>query len=406
MKKTAFLLIQLTFQFHLAYGFLESFENSPLETCSVEKKSCQIHEDNLMNSLSGIEVEECRQLCFDLDDCKYFSHFGPKNYPIKNYCMLYSSCSILENCEDCYTEDKLCHGSCGRNIESTLEANIIEFKPDVVLEHSCKILCLDHPDCLYYTHYGKDNDHYPNLCVLLSDIQQPFQECDHCITSVPDCENNSYACKFTIDNENTFYDSYLSNSSETNVKFPLASNLACQATFLAIGPGGQGSRYYGGGSGNVEYVVIDISSSEYDVTIGGCAYPYQDHDICVTIPQGEAIIYVDQGETSSSHGGSGYSGGGGNSSKGGSNGSDGAGENGGSGSGMDISEISLEYFVLSPGDGGEPDGSDGGGGGGIIVDNYSPDSWEGKGFGGGGTGPYGDKYYGLPGTVLLEIKPK
>ena len=66
----------------------------------------------------------------------------------------------------------------------------------------------------------------------------------------------------------------------------------------------------------------------------------------------------------------------------------------------------MEYFVLSPGDGGEPDGSDGGGGGGIIVDNYSPDSWEGKGFGGGGTGPYGDKYYGLPGTVLLEIKPK
>ena len=93
MKKTAFLLIQLTFQFPLAYGFLESFENSPLGTCSVEKRSCQIHEDNLMNSLSGIEVEECRQLCFDLDDCKYFSHFGPKNYPIKNYCMLYSSCS-------------------------------------------------------------------------------------------------------------------------------------------------------------------------------------------------------------------------------------------------------------------------------------------------------------------------
>ena len=76
----------------------------------------------------------------------------------------------------------------------------------------------------------------------------------------------------------------------------MASNLACQATFVAIGPGGQGSRYYGGGSGNVEYVVIDISSSEYEVTIGGCAYPYQDHDICVTIPKGKAIICVDQGD--------------------------------------------------------------------------------------------------------------
>ena len=64
---------------------------------------------------------------------------------------------------------------------------------------------------------------------------------------------------------------------------------------------------YGGGSGYIKNVVIDISSSEYEVTIGGCAYPYQDHEICVRIPQGEAIIYVDQGETSSSHGGSGYS---------------------------------------------------------------------------------------------------
>ena len=96
MKKAAFLLIQLTFQFYLVYGFLEPFENSSLDTCSVEKRSCQIHEDNLMNSLSGIEVEECRQLCFDLNDCKYFSYFGPENYPLKDYCMLYSSCSLLE----------------------------------------------------------------------------------------------------------------------------------------------------------------------------------------------------------------------------------------------------------------------------------------------------------------------
>ena len=254
MKKAAFLLIQLTFQFYLVYGFLEPFENSSLDTCSVEKRSCQIHEDNLMNSLSGIEVEECRQPCFDLNDCKYFSYFGPENYPLKNYCMLYSSCSLLESCEDCYTEDKLCHGSCGRNIESTLEANVIEFKPDVLLEHSCKILCLDRTACII-----------PIMEKTMNTIPIFVFSSPICMTSVPDCENNSYACKFTINNENTFYDSYLFNSSETNVKFPLASNLACQATFVAIGPGGQGSRDYGGGSGNVEYVVIDISSSEYEV---------------------------------------------------------------------------------------------------------------------------------------------
>ena len=87
---------------------------------------------------------------------------------------------VLESCEDCYTEDKLCNGVCGRKLESKLDDNVIEFIPNVVLEHSCKILCLDDIDCLYYTHYGKDNDHYPDLCVLLSDIKAPFQECEHC----------------------------------------------------------------------------------------------------------------------------------------------------------------------------------------------------------------------------------
>ena len=62
----------------MAYGFLEAFENSPVDTCSVENRMCEIHEDNLISSISAIEVEECRQLCFDLDYCIYFSHFGPK----------------------------------------------------------------------------------------------------------------------------------------------------------------------------------------------------------------------------------------------------------------------------------------------------------------------------------------
>ena len=161
--------------------------------------------------------------------------------------MLFSTCSVLENCEDCYTEDKLCYGSCGRNLESKFDENVIEFVPDIVLEHSCKTLCLENTDCLYYTHFGKDNIHYPDLCVLLSDIKAPFQECEHCVTSVPDCKDSSYACKFTINNENTFYYSYAFTSSDNTVQFPLASKLACQAKFVAIGGGGRSISDYGGG---------------------------------------------------------------------------------------------------------------------------------------------------------------
>ena len=221
MEKTPLILVKLAFLFGLAQGLLEPFENSPIDTCSVEKRSCEIR-DNLIDTISGIKVEECRQLCFDMSGCKYFSHFGPNNYPISDYCMLFSTCPVLENCEDCYTEDKLCNGVCGRKLESKLDENVIEFIPNVGLEHSCKTLCLENTDCLYYTHYGKDNDHYPYLCVLLSDIKAPFQECEHCVTSVPDCKDSSYACKFTINNENPLHYSYVFTSSYTTIKFPLA----------------------------------------------------------------------------------------------------------------------------------------------------------------------------------------
>ena len=272
MVNTAFFFIQLFFLFYSVHGFQESYDIFPPDSCSVKNQACQIHADNLINSVNNIQVDECRQLCFEMADCKYFSHFGRDNYPIKNYCMLFSDCQFLADCDDCYSEDKLCYGPCGRNVESTLDDNVIEFIPDVLLDQSCKVLCYDNSDCLYYTHYGKDNTLYPDLCVLLSDIKAPIQECHDCVTSIPDCRNSSYACKFTINQDTTFYESnefnYLKDS-KTIVKFPLASSLECELTFVAVGGGGRGSDPLdgGAGSGNVEYVVIDISSDEYEVRI-------------------------------------------------------------------------------------------------------------------------------------------
>ena len=184
----------------------------------------------------------------------------------------------------------------------------------------------------------------------------------------------------------------------------MASNLACQATFVAIGGGGYSSGYdVGGGSGYLENVVIDISSTEFEMTVES-GYG---EDSFVKNNDGETIINALQGGKSYPNiGGRGYSGGGGQGSKGGSNGSDGEGSTGGSGTGTDISEISLNHFVLSPGDGGEVYGSNyGGGGGGILVDNFGPDSsyYQGKGYGGGAGGYY--YTYGHPGMVLIEVKP-
>ena len=420
MKEWTPFFVLLTLAFPLVHSHSESFNNFQFDTCSIEKKFCRIDEENLIEIIIEItDLEECRERCGDVENCQYFSHFGANSFPFSDYCALFSSCSLLEDCgEDCYTEDKLCNGSCGRSFQSIKDGNVIEFVPDVELERNCKGICLEDPDCLYYTYYGRENDRNPHLCVLLSDLSSHSQECENCVTSLPNCKNTSYiSCQFTIDNNQTLHDSHVFTNVDVsvNVTFSPSASLGCRATMIAIGGGGDGDNYGGGGSGYVESNVIDIFSMEYEVSVGDWR-----QDSFVRENNGQNIIIAQPGghggTGSPSNGGFGYSGGGsgGTGYKGGSNGSDGEGANGGSGSGFDISTISLEYHILSPGNGGDPYGNYGGRGGGVLVDNIGPtcldypwlDCLENGYGGGGGAGNNGYTNFGLQGMVLIETKAK
>ena len=414
MKELTSLFALLNFVFHLVHIHLVS-----CSLCSIEERSCVIQEDNLIESFAVTDLEECRQRCGGLESCQYFSHFGAGSFPFSNYCMLFSSCFTLDFCgEDCYTEDKICHGVCGINFESKLGDNVIKLVPDVILERNCKAICLADADCLYYTYYGRESDNYQNLCILLSNIVSPSQGCEHCVTSVPDCSNTSYIpCKFTINSQQTLHDSYVfTNVSEIiNVTFSSAASLGCEAKIVAIGGGGRGVRGGGGGSGYVKSNVIEVTSTKYQVSVGQYGqdsfFQKNDGQKLITAQRGED----GQGTRPSNYGGNGYSGGGqgsnnggGGSTKGGSDGSDGEGSYGGSGSGFDISTISLEHHILSRGNGGDPYGDYfGGGGGGVFVDNVGPSyvTYQGKGYGGGGANGY-DSGFGLQGMVLIEATRK
>ena len=132
----------------LVQSHSESYDDLPFDKCSIEKKSCEIHEDNLIESFAVSNREECWQRCGDLENCQYFSHFGAYSFPFSKYCLLFSSCSALKECgRDCYTEDRLCQGSCGRNFESKNGDNVIEVIPDVKLERDCKNNCLENAEC-------------------------------------------------------------------------------------------------------------------------------------------------------------------------------------------------------------------------------------------------------------------
>merc|ERR1719464_1499535 len=111
-----------------------------------------------------------------------------------------------------------------------------------------------------------------------------------------------------------------------NVTFSPSASLGCKATMIAIGGGGDGDTFGGGGSGYVESNVIDIFSMEYEVSVGD----YR-QDSFVREKNGQNILTAQPGghggTGSPSNGGFGYSGGGsgGTGYKGGSNGSDGEG---------------------------------------------------------------------------------
>ena len=314
----------------------------------------------------------------------------------------------------CYSNDFSLDTSCGRNFESQLVDNVIEWIPDVEEELNCKSICLEDAGCLYYTYYDKENEDDPNLCILLSDLLSPIQECEHCITSLPNCNNTAYiSCKFTIDSDQYLHDSVLFTNVDDiiDVTFSPSAVFGCKATVIAIGGGGHGGGHNGSaGSGYVKSDVIDVSSTGYQVRVGQSR-----QGSFIQKKSGQFVIAAHPGGdgVSTYRGGDGYSGGGGQGtqqgagSRGGSDGSDGGGIYGGKGSGFNISTISLEHFKLSPGDGGETyNFYFGGGGGGVLVDNVGPDSQnvQGKGYGGGG-GAY-EYQNGLQGMVLIETKSK
>ena len=132
------------------------------------------------------------------------------------------------------------------------------------------------------------------------------------------------------------------------------------STFLAIGGGGRGYSYNGGGSGFIEIGrQLLFSNSSVHVYAGDSGAR------SLVQVDGDTLIEAASGGRTGGGGGDGYCGGGGRSynnevgGAGGTNGGDGGNGTqygGGQGSGLDLSTLHMDNFVLTPGKGGEPNG--------------------------------------------------
>merc|ERR1712183_1211313 len=329
----------------------------PSKTCSVSQ-ACDV--SPIATKAEIKTVAECKKLCDDNKECNAITHFGPNSSPLQNFCMLFSNCSTLHDCSDCYSEEKRCFNSCDAKLKTENNDGNLKTIFDVPDEPTCLVHCQGNTACRFFT-YNLQNQ----TCILQSELSGPLQPCEHCRTGAVDCSSLGTGgfCFFSI-------------------RHRYISSLVTSYRFTK--------------TGNATVNILNLGTSEGQTII-------------IAQPGGDARHF--------NNAASGYSGGGGggvtgaNGGENGGSGPDGTccgyGCKGGPGSDLDISSVPISSFLLTPGQGGRHGGLHGvygGGGGGVMVDGTGPHSTAnaGQGYGGGG----GNNGEPGPGLVLLEIKPQ
>jgi len=287
---------------------------SALETCSVTNRDCEVNE-NLIHAFPEIySIQECRELCKNTSRCDVYSYHGQNNFPFTNFCMTYTQCSLLNDCEDCFTEAKPCFDVCDIQIEGSFAHDTVDVITNVADEVSCVTQCWMNPDCKFYTYYTASDQHYPRVCMLLSNIEGPMKPCLHCRTGFPDCkEISADICHFSVGDKNEKITSYKATDTSASINLTISAEALfslCDMTIVAIGGGGSpGSNGGGGGSGYIETANISLFSNRTLLVNVGDG----NEESRVDTAAGETIVRALPGKSGGHYsydGGDGYSGGG------------------------------------------------------------------------------------------------
>jgi len=372
-------------------------------TCG-DQLTCDIYNDTLIGILEAFSLNECSEICLADTNCNFYTYFDNVSFPFTSDCFMFNSCNSVHYCDHCVSEARHCRQNCNKARTGKIgQENLVDFLNGIGSEFDCRDLCVQAPNCSFFTYFNESDPEMPNMCALLSHLIPPIRDCEHCWSgpkySTPECSD--LGCSLTHNGMSTG-SLMLTESSMVDIE----ALTECRIKILAVGGGGKGS-YGGGGSGFVEGIDLMIpNGARMNVTIGGPG-----EDTVVQLSTGDILTALRGGDAASAPpgGGKGYSGGGyglnchcGAGQAGGSNGEDGGGGagRGGEGSHLNISKFNFDNFQLEAGKGGLPGGfysDNGGGGGGVVINGKSPDrdEYTGEGYGGGG---------GLPGAVILEIQ--
>ena len=333
---------------------LFTFADLPNGECSASGSTCELENDNVIDIIYNVaSEEECRQECKDISTgCSVFSYYGPAGVPYRDTCLLFSNCTILDPCEDCYTEEWECGKFCKAPVEGILNDNQIGFIVDVS-EEACEAECEGLPECNFFTYHFANSSTYPDTCFLLTELREPITYCEGrtCISGSQNC--NPSLCGYLVDGQ--IYPNGIVVTESKDIDLLLIGSCGTPLA-VAVGGGGSTSSDAGSGSGYVEILELTINGPyrEFSAEVGTARQASGLRDKADGSILLAAYAGGDGGED---EGGDGYSGGGGDctngSCPGGDGGSDGGDgepsetdQEGGQGSGLDISTIPLRNIVI------------------------------------------------------------
>ena len=144
--------------------------------CFSNNTACDGHDDSIIVSHGGVmDLSACRLLCYDKEQCSYFTYFGANSFPFSEVCSLFTSCDTVHSCEDCVSETRECYQSCSEPNYGKIDENLIEMIADVQEEVNCKLFCVASSGCSYYTYFLVSDPNTPRLCILLSYLMDPVR---------------------------------------------------------------------------------------------------------------------------------------------------------------------------------------------------------------------------------------
>ena len=310
-------------------------------------------------------LEECQELCSDMTSCRYISYFGdniemdtddPVYYDgtdnLAGFCALFSRCSVTRQCrpQACITLDTSCtltRSTCSTQVVGQIGDNLVAVHK-VDQETQCQQLCQAEGLCNFYSYYTMKDLYYPGTCFLLTSLKEPINHSYDDIRAdfVTGTKNCYSGCQLISAESVTTDTALLMNSTGTTKDVVVVGD--CELTLVAVGQGAaQGSNGNGGGSGYVEYLTLNVD--------GGLLLRIRWSSVSVPMKWniwgklGGTTLEARSAPDGSSDG---YSGGGGPGGDGGQDGGDGqpgSHHPGGSGSGVKVSEIPLNAYVLRQG---------------------------------------------------------